>query len=56
MQQLVLTNIPMDRSYLIVYISYLPKVGQHALYMLNAVLFSNLYSSQGNGASNKFTE
>ena len=27
----------------------LPKVGQHALHMLNSVLFANLYSSQGKG-------
>ena len=52
MQQLVLTNIPMDLSYLIVYICLhllhcLPKVGLHALYMLNSVLFANLYRSEG---------
>ena len=27
----------------------LPKVGLHALYMLNSVLFANLYSSEGKG-------
>ena len=27
----------------------LPKADQHALYMLNSVLFANLYSSQGKG-------
>ena len=28
----------------------LPKVGLHALYMLNSVLFANLYSSEGKRA------
>ena len=46
MQQLVLTNIPVDRSYFIV---CLPEVGLNALYMLNYVLFANLYSSEGKG-------
>ena len=27
----------------------LPKVGQHALYMLNSVIFANLYGSKGKG-------
>ena len=27
----------------------LPKVGLHASYMLNSVLFANIYSSQGKG-------
>ena len=27
----------------------LPKVGRHALYVLNSVLVANLYSSQGKG-------
>ena len=47
MQQLVFTNIPIDLSNFIIYC--LPKVDQHALYMLNSVLFANLYSSQGKG-------
>ena len=56
MQQLVLTNIPMDLCNFIIYIHCLPKVGQHAIYMLNSVLFASLYSSQGKRASKKFTE
>ena len=59
MQQLVLANIPMNRSYFIVYINLihcLPKVGQHALYMLNSVLFANLYSSEGKGLRKKIAE
>ena len=31
----------------------LAEVGQHALYMLNFVLFANLYSSKGKPASKK---
>ena len=31
----------------------LPKVGLHALYMLNSVLFANLYSSMGKGLRKK---
>ena len=46
MQQLVLTNIPMDLSILVI-IHRLPKVGQLALYTLNSVLFASLYSSEG---------
>ena len=46
MQQLVLINIPMDLFNLHL-IHCLQKGGQHALYMLNSVLFANLNSSQG---------
>ena len=55
MQQLVLTNIPMDLSnfYNSHLIHCLPKVGQHALYMLNSML--PLYFP-GESASTKFTE
>ena len=50
MQQLVLTNIPMDLSNFIIYIIHcLPKIGLHALYTLISVIFANLYSSQGKG-------
>ena len=39
----VLINIPMDLSNFIVYFNtLLAKVGLHALYMLNSVLFANL--------------
>ena len=41
----------MDLFNFIIYISYTAcqKVGQHALYMLNSVIFANLYSSHGKG-------
>ena len=56
MQQLVFTNISMDLSNLHL-IHCLPKVGLHALYMLNSVLFANLYSSQEKGLrTNKLNE
>ena len=53
MQQLVITNIPMDLSNFVHLIHCLPKEGQHALYMLNSVLFASLYSSQGKGLRKK---
>ena len=56
MLQLVLTNIPMDLSNLLYnlhLIHCLPKVGLHASYMLNSVLFANLYGSQGKGLRTK---
>ena len=34
----------------------LPKVGLHAFYMLNSVLFANLYSSEGKKALKKIAE
>ena len=51
MQQLVLTNSPLDLSNFAIYC--LPKEGQHALYMLNPVLFGSLYSSEGKGLRTK---
>ena len=35
--------------YILHLIQCLSNVGQHALYMLNSVLFANLYSSEGKG-------
>ena len=52
MQHLVLTNIPMDLSnFSFTFNTPLAKstVSQHALYILNYVLFANLDSSQGKG-------
>ena len=50
MQQLVLTNIPMDHSFFIVYIyTLLAKIGLHALYMLNSVLFATLIAQREKG-------
>ena len=40
---------PYKYSYGSFLIHCLPKVGQHALCMLNSVLFANLYRSQGKG-------
>ena len=55
MQQLVLTNIPMDLSNFVIYIYYTAcqKKVNIALYMLNFVLFASLYSSQGKGLRKK---
>ena len=49
MQQLVLTNIPMDLSNFVITFNTLhgKRIGQHALYILNSVLFANLYCSHG---------
>ena len=50
MQQLVLTNIPMDVSnYNLHLIHCLPKVHLHALYVLNSLFFANFYSSEEKG-------
>ena len=56
MQQLVLANIPIPFLFDSLHLIYcLPKVGQHALYMLNSVLFANLYSSEEKVLLQKFT-
>ena len=48
-QQLVLTNILSNLKFYIL-IHCLSKVGLHALYMLNSVLFANPYSTEGKGS------
>ena len=51
---MLLTNIPMDLFNFIIYV--MPKVSLYGLYMLNSVLFANLYSSQGKLQENALNE